>query len=84
MPRTLDQIRERGLDALKRELGRAGMIRFLQQFESGRGDYAKERRAWVDKMSLDDLLKLMLSKKAGVESKAKPAAAPKRRKRSKS
>jgi hypothetical protein len=55
MPLTLEEIRRRGLLALRQELGRAGMIRFLQQFETGSGDYAQERHAWVDQTSLDDL-----------------------------
>ena len=55
MAQTLDEIRRKGLAALRRELGPAGMIRFLQQFESGRGDYARERHAWVDETSLDDI-----------------------------
>ena len=55
MALTLDQIRQKGLEALRRELGAAGMIRFLQQFETGSGDYARERHAWVDRTSLDDL-----------------------------
>jgi hypothetical protein len=37
---TVEEIRRRGLEALRRELGRAGMIRFMQQFEAGSGDYA--------------------------------------------
>ena len=32
---TLEQIRLVGLEALTRELGPAGMVRFLQQFETG-------------------------------------------------
>jgi hypothetical protein len=55
MHRTLDQIRSEGLIALRERLGRAGMIRFLQQFESGAGDYAAERREWVDRTSLAEL-----------------------------
>ena len=55
MAQTLDEIRRRGLEALRRELGRTGLIRFLQQFETGRGDYAQERRQWVDNMSLEEL-----------------------------
>jgi hypothetical protein len=58
MPLTLDEIRRRGLAALRRELGRAGMIRFLQQFEAGLGDYAQARHTWVDQTSLDDLRQL--------------------------
>ncbi len=41
MTLTLEQIRRRGLAALRRELGKAGTIRFLQQFETGSGDYAR-------------------------------------------
>jgi hypothetical protein len=55
MKQTLDEIRQRGLEALRRELGPAGMVRFLQQFETGRGDYARERHEWVDRTSLDDI-----------------------------
>jgi len=58
MALTLNEIREKGLEALRRELGRAGMIRFLQQFESGKGDYATERRKWVDGVSMDQLRSL--------------------------
>ncbi len=57
MPRTLEQIRNEGLDALRRRLGQAGMIRFLQQFESGTGDYAQERRKWADATTLSELRK---------------------------
>jgi len=56
MSRTLDEIRRKGLEALRRELGRAGMIRFLQQFETGQGDYARERHSWVYRTSLDEIL----------------------------
>ncbi len=49
MSLTLDEIREQGLDALRRRLVRAGMIWFLQQFSDGKGNYAKERRAWVER-----------------------------------
>lgn len=49
---TLNEVRIRGLDALERELGRVGMIRFLQQFEQGTGDYSRQRHASVDKLGL--------------------------------
>jgi len=44
---TLDQIRRKGLRALHRDLGPVGMVRFLQQFETGTGDYTKERHDWL-------------------------------------
>jgi hypothetical protein len=31
------------------------MVRFLQQFETGSGNYARERHAWVDRTSLDQI-----------------------------
>jgi hypothetical protein len=55
MTLTLNEIRRRGLAALRKELGQAGMVRFLQQFENGHGDYARERRTWVDSTSLDEI-----------------------------
>jgi hypothetical protein len=55
MPRTLEEIRKAGLEVLRQRLGRAGMIWFLRQYETGSGDYANERRAWVGRLSLDDL-----------------------------
>jgi hypothetical protein len=61
---TPDEIQRRGLEALRERLGRAGMIRFLQQFESGSGDYARERHAWVDRVSLEDMRALAGTKPA--------------------
>lgn len=49
---TMNEVRTRGLEALERELGRVGMIRFLQQFEQGTGDYSHERHAMIDKLGL--------------------------------
>ena len=49
MQRTLDEVKQEGLDALRQRLGRADMIRFLQQFETGHSDYAEQRHEWVDR-----------------------------------
>jgi hypothetical protein len=40
---SLEEIRRAGLEALERELGPVGMVRFLQQFQTGSGDYTAER-----------------------------------------
>ena len=58
MQRTLDEVRREGLEALRQRLGRADMIRFMQQFETGRGDYARERQAWVDSTTLEEIERL--------------------------
>ena len=63
MKLTPDQIRRKGLTALRRELGKAGMLRFMQQFTSGSGDYARERHSWVDQTSLDDIRAATTSKR---------------------
>lgn len=49
---TLEQIRAAGLDALRRELGVVGMVRFLQQFEAGSGDYVEERQNFVGRVGV--------------------------------
>ena len=39
----LIEIRKVGLQALKDALGPVGMVRFIQQYETGYGDYTKEK-----------------------------------------
>ncbi|MBC7320715.1 hypothetical protein H5T89_08715 [bacterium] len=38
-------IRKLGIEAIAKELGPVGMIRFLQQYETGYGNYTKERES---------------------------------------
>lgn len=52
---TLERIRREGLEALRERLGRAGMVRFLAQFDNGGGDYANHRQGWVDRTSLAEI-----------------------------
>ena len=61
---TPQQIRTAGIAALSRELGMVGMIRFMQQFEMGQGDYSKDRHQWLDQYSVADIAKLVQEKKA--------------------
>ncbi len=51
-----EQIRLAGLSALMQALGPVGMIRFLQQFETGHGDYSKDRHQWLDSWDIDEAL----------------------------
>jgi hypothetical protein len=66
---TPQQIRVAGMAALSRELGVVGMIRFMQQFEMGHGDYSKDRHQWLDKYSVDDIAKMVREKKAAQKNK---------------
>ena len=49
------QLRDRGYEALLRELGPVDFIRFLQQFETGRGDYTQDRAQWLDQLTPDQI-----------------------------
>lgn len=40
-------IRKLGIEALSEALGPVGMARFLQQYETGVGDYTKDRALWL-------------------------------------
>lgn len=51
----LERIRKEGLEALKDKLGVDGMIKFLQLYSNGEGDYTKERRKNIDKLSKEEL-----------------------------
>ncbi len=42
------QIRTVGLEALKKALGTVGMVRFLQQYDTGSGDYTKEKYSFPE------------------------------------
>ena len=44
---TMDEIKQAGIDVLARELGPYGLVRFLRQFETGKGDYTKDRDQWL-------------------------------------
>jgi hypothetical protein len=60
---TPQQIRVAGMAALSRELGMVGMIRFMQQFEMGQGDYSKDRHQWLHQFNVADIAKLIQEKK---------------------
>jgi len=53
--RDMNMIRKIGIEALSEKLGPVGMAEFMRQFDSGHGDYTKERHEWLDKMNLDDI-----------------------------
>lgn len=49
---TMDQIKKKGFAALMRELGPVGYVRFMQEFLGRKGDYTKDRAAWVEDIDL--------------------------------
>ncbi len=51
----LEKIRQEGLKALKDKLGPIGMIKFIQMYSDGEGDYTKERRKKLAELKEADL-----------------------------
>jgi hypothetical protein len=60
---SLEQIRIAGMEALARELGIVGMVRFMQQFETGHGDYSKDRHKWLDDQDMDTVVRRIQEKR---------------------
>lgn len=58
-PLTPQEITNRGLAVLLRELGPAKTWSFLRQFTAGSGDYTAERQNKPDDLTVDELLKLL-------------------------
>jgi hypothetical protein len=48
-------LRKLGLEALSKSLGPLGMVRFLQQYETGAGDYTKERDLWLKDIDIESI-----------------------------
>jgi len=55
----LDELNEKAIRVLTRELGVANTARFIRQFTTGTGDYTEERRELFAGQSLDDILELI-------------------------
>lgn len=72
---TSEEIQQAGLEALLERLGPVGMLRFLQQFEPGRGDYSQERHALLDNLDLETILAWIAQRRAA-EGTSPPTAAP--------
>lgn len=56
---TQNEILTKGYKALTDALGVVGMIRFIQHFNEGKGDYTKERHQWLDDQRVEDVLQEM-------------------------
>ena len=49
------ELNQKGFEALIAALGYADAVRFIKQFDTGRGDYTKDRYQWLDALTLDDI-----------------------------
>lgn len=53
--RDLENIRQEGLNALREKLGTVGMIKFIQMYSDGKGDYVEERKEKLNNITKKDL-----------------------------
>jgi hypothetical protein len=53
--RPLAEITQQATTILVREIGVVDTLRFLNQFQAGKGDYTKERGDWLDQLSLEEI-----------------------------
>ncbi len=51
----LEKIRQEGLKALREKLGTIGMIKFIQMYSDGEGDYVEERREKLKNLNEEHL-----------------------------
>ena len=68
---TVEEVYKRGLEALSRELGPVGMVRFIQMFEPGKGDYVKDREKLLNSISRTDLAAEIERQSARIRSQTK-------------
>lgn len=52
------EIRAAGMRVLKEALGPVGMVRFMQQYDSGHGNYTEERKRELD-LDMDEIDELL-------------------------
>lgn len=52
------EIRNAGMKALQETLGPVGMVKFMQQYDTGYGDYTKEKQEQTE-ISLDEVDRLL-------------------------
>lgn len=52
---TEQEIQRQALEALRNSLGVVGLIRFIQQYDKGQGNYTLDRQAWQQSYSVDSL-----------------------------
>lgn len=57
------EIRREGWKALTERLGISGAVRFMLQYDSGYGDYTRERRELLADLTLEDAVRRMKRRK---------------------
>jgi hypothetical protein len=50
----LEDIKTEGLKALKDKLGAVGMIKFIQIYSNGNGDYTQDKNEYLKNVTIED------------------------------
>ena len=66
--KTISEIRKEGISALAKTLGPVDMARFIQSYETGSGDYTKERHQWLPE-NLDEVKVRLLKRQKKMKTK---------------
>lgn len=69
---TPHEIKMRGLEAVARELGPYGFVRFLEQYEMGSGDYTADRDAVIGDPDVDEIVREIETMRGEAESESTP------------
>jgi hypothetical protein len=56
---TEHEIQRQALQALRNSLGVVGLIRFIQQYDKGYGNYTVDRQIWQENYTVDSLFAAM-------------------------
>jgi hypothetical protein len=67
MNANFNTIREEGFRVLAHNLGTAGAVNFLRQFEGGNGNYTDERETLLEGITIDDIAARIKERKSGAE-----------------
>jgi hypothetical protein len=62
---TMEEVRRAGLQALVRELGPDGAVRFLRLFDAGSGDYTRDRDELLPRLSVEDIVQRIADERDG-------------------
>ncbi|MGK7899918.1 MAG: hypothetical protein AB4352_00630 [Hormoscilla sp.] len=57
---TQAQIRQMGIEALRKALGLAGTKQFIQSFDPEGGDFIRVRQPWFDSMTIEEIFTFQL------------------------
>ena len=61
----LAEIKTKGWNALVKELGYSGATKFVLLYETGEGDYTKERKELFENITIEEVIKEIKEDKQG-------------------